>query len=39
MSFTIPDKTKKWTQENNGDVMGTLFATRNISFNNKGEYN
>lgn len=37
MSEIIPNpKTKKWIQENNGDVLGTLFATRNISFNDKG---
>ena len=35
--FSLPSKTtKEWVQKNDGDVMGDLFSTRNISFNNKG---
>jgi len=33
---TIPGTTKQWSQLNKGDLLGTLFATRNIDLNTPG---
>lgn len=35
MSITIPQN-KKWTQFNQGDIFGTIFASRNIDLNTPG---
>lgn len=37
MTVTIPNKqTKKWSQLNQGDLLGTLYATRNIDLETPG---
>lgn len=37
MSIIIPSRTdKRWTQTNTGEIIGNIFSTRNISFDQKG---
>lgn len=36
MPIKIPQQTKTWSQLNQGDLLGTLFASRNIDLNTPG---
>lgn len=36
MTIKIPNQTKQWSQLNQGDLLGTLFSTKNIDLNTPG---